>query len=214
MKNIDKKTLVIIALLTFTFAMLYFFTCIWDADDESSETATPSPVAEPTATPKPTVTPEAAGRTRDNPFPFGVPAEVKFDETDHWEITVLGTVPNATSILMGMDDNSYEDPPGEGNQFYMAIVRAKYLGSDSVMFSGGSMFRVVGEGGVVYTTFDNDCPTFIPDKMSSYIELFTNGTMKGAVCWNIASSDADSLIMMVDSDLPRRGYDRAWFALK
>ena len=164
----------------------------------------------PTATPvPPTPTPEPVLGSREYPVPLGVAAEVKFDELDHWEITVLDVQPNATEAVLA--ENPYNDPPGDGNQFYMVTLRAKYLGPDSTHFQGSFRLRTVGVGGVVYTTFENSCgviPNWIPDP-----ELFTNGEIEGTECWNIASSDADSLVLIVEPDF-FSDRDRAWFALK
>ena len=162
-------------------------------------TSTPTPTA--TATPEPTPTPEPVG-SRENPVPFGTAAEVKSDEQDHWEITVVGTQPNAL----------LNTPPGDGKQFYIATVRVKYLGSGSRTFFAD--LSAVGDSSVVFktrnpTTYWPSCGLIpIPDSLESGTELFTNGTIEGSVCWNIPSSDADSLVMMVD-----KGNQRVWFAL-
>ena len=159
------------------------------------------------ATPEPTPTPEPVG-SRENPVPFGTAAEVKSDEQDYWEITVVGTQPNATHFVL--QKSLFKTPPGDGKQFYIANVRVKYLGPGSRTFIAD--LNAVGESSVVFKTFN---PTtylpscgLIPDSLQSGTELFTNGTIEGSVCWNIPSSDADSLVMMVD-----KGNERVWFAL-
>ena len=105
-------------------------------EPEPTPTATPvppTPTPEPTPTPIPT--PEPVLGERGNPVPFGVAAEVKFSETDHWEITVLGVEQDATSAVL--KENPFNDPPEDGNQFYLATIRAKYMGSESAMFDAG-----------------------------------------------------------------------------
>ena len=159
----------------------------------------------------PAPTPEPILGDRQYPVPFGTAAEVKFDELDHWEITMLAVEPDATQMVLS--ENPYNDPPGDGNQFYMVTVRAKYIGPNSMEFGGSYRLRALGDGGVVYTTFENTCGV-IPDELPSYTELFTNGQVEGAICWNIASSDADSLVMIVESGLFSLGRERAWFALR
>ena len=168
-------------------------------------TSAPTPTA--TATPEPTPTPEPVG-SRENPVPFGTAAEVKSDEQDHWEITVVGTQPNATHFVL--QESLFKTPPGDGKQFYIATVRVKYLGSGSRTFIAD--LSAVGDSSVVFKTYN---PTtylpscgLIPDSLESSTELFTSGTIEGSVCWNIPSSDADSLVMMVD-----KGNERVWFAL-
>ena len=154
------------------------------------------------------VEPGLGNGSREHPVPLGTPAEVRFSDSDYWEITVISVLPDATNAVLSYDH--YNDPPVHGNQFFMATIRAKYLGTGSTYFDGGFRLRTLGLGGVAYTTFDNSCgviPNELPDP-----ELFTSGTIGGAVCWNIASSDADSLVLMVGAAfLSEQG--RAWFGL-
>ena len=173
---------------------------------------TPTPTATPVPTPTPTPTPVPVLGSRQNPVPAGTTVEIKNeDSTDHWEVTVTGTIPNATKVVL--DENSFNDPPEEGNQFYIVTVRAKYLGPDSTKFRGSSRLRALGRGGVVYTTFENSCGV-IPNELPSYTELFTGGQVEGNECWQIASSDADSLMMFVEPEGFSSGGSRAWFSLK
>lgn len=147
---------------------------------------------------------------REMPVPFGTTATVRFNETDHWEITVLGVQPDATSAVLAA--YQFNDAPEEGNQFFIVTVRAKYLGPDSTRFSGSLRLRSLGDSGVVYTTFQNRCgvvPDVLPDP-----ELFTNGMVEGNVCWQITSSDANSLVMFKDPSGFSFEGGRAWFALE
>ena len=121
---------------------------------------------------------------------------------------MVGTQPNATHFVL--QESLFKTPPGDGKQFYIATVRVKYLGPGSRTFIAD--LNAVGDSSVVFKTFN---PTtylpscgLIPDSLQSGTELFTNGTIEGSVCWNIPSSDADSLVMMVD-----KGNERVWFAL-
>ena len=122
----------------------------------------------------------------------------------------MGIIPNATRMVL--DENSYNDPPEEGKQFFIVRVQAKYLGLDSAMFDGSFRLRSLGDGGVVYTTFENSCGV-IPDELPDP-ELFTNGTVEGNECWQIASTDTDSLMMILEPDILSFGGTRAWFALR
>ena len=171
-------------------------------------TAEPSPTpVPPGSTPTPVCNPGLLG-SRECPLPFGVPAEVNFDEMDHWEITVLDAQPDATDTVLS--HNRYNDPPEAGNQFYIATIRAKYLGLGSTKFDGRYRLNALGVGGVVYT-YRTDCNYVIPDRLPDP-ELFTNGTIQGSVCWEIASSDAKSLVAILDAAWGNDG--RAWFALR
>ena len=141
-------------------------------------------------------------------MPLGTAFEVRNSETDHWEVTVLQTTPNATELVL--DENQFNDPPEDGNQFFIAKVRAKYLGTDSTRFSGHLRLGSLGDtGGVLYTTYGNSCGV-IPDGLPNN-ELFTNGTIEGNVCWEIRSTDAESLLMLFGEAFLHSEDNRFWF---
>ena len=172
-------------------------------------TPTPTPVPTPGATPTPTPTPTPTDLgTQQQPVPFGTAFTFQNSITDHWEFTVLETTPDATRTIL--DHNRFNDPPADGNQFYMVKVRAKYLGTASQTFDPYSRLKVLGNGGVVYT---NNCAyNSIPDSIPNP-ELFKNGQIEGNDCWEIASSDADSLVLFVEPDQRYSGHSRFWFSL-
>ena len=175
-------------------------------------TPTPRSTAAPTVTPTPIPTaapaPPPLG-SRQNPVQFGTEVDVENADDDHWRIAVIDTVPDATRLVMG--ENSYNDPPKEGFRFYIATIRVQYLGPGSTSFGGSYRLKALGAGGVVYTKFEVSCGV-IPDDLPDP-ELFTNGTVEGNVCWEVADDDVDSLQMFLDSrflsDTPR-----TWFALQ
>ena len=180
-------------------------------DSNGASQIVPGPLPSPMPSPHAVTAlePESFLGSRDNPAPFGITVQVQNeDPTDHWEVTVISTMPDATESVR--KENSFNDPPEPGNQFYIVTVRAKYLGPDSTEFRGSLRLGAVGNGGVVYTTFSDSCgviPKELPDP-----ELFTNGEIEGNECWQIASDDADSLMMFLEpeflSDSPR-----VWFSL-
>ena len=182
------------------------------ADWKSRLVVTPEPTPEPSS-PTPACHTGSLGR-RECPLPFGMPVEIKFrgDRKDHWEITVIRSNPNATQTVL--THNRYNDPPKGGNRFFMATIRVKYLGPGSARFGGLDRLDGLGVGSVVYDGDRNECGRFpvIPNEFTDP-ELFTGGTIEGNVCWEIASSDADSLVMIVDSKSYSND-DRAWFALR
>ncbi len=212
------KTLVLLALLLF----LVGCEAATPSDEENLRVPpTPSPTIPTfkiptftmTATPTPTSTPIPPLGSRQNPVPIGTTVEVRNEEvTDHWEITVLSTVPNATAMVL--DEHRFNDPPEEGNQFYMVRIRVKYLGPDSTYFDFRNRLRTLGVGAVAYSTFNAPCTGYtngIPDPLPDN-ELFTNGTIEGNVCWQIASTDADSLVMFLDPE-GWSNENRTWFSL-
>jgi hypothetical protein len=148
-----------------------------------------------------TVESTRVGASRERPVPRGATAQ-----NENWLITVATTDPDATARVMA--ENQFNDPPGAGKQFYIARVRATYTGDESESFDGTFRLRSVGAAAVEYRTFDDSCGV-IPDPITD-AEVFPGGTIEGNVCWQIRSSDADSLVMFDDPFLAER---RLFFAL-
>ena len=173
----------------------------------STATSSPTPTARPTSASTPT---PAAKRltgslgSQGNPVPFGQSVRV-----GSWEISVVQTLPDATKDVL--QENPWNDPPKKGSQFFMVSVKAKYLGSNSARFDGSYRLRALGPSGLVYTTFENSCGV-IPNELSDP-ELFRGGQIEGAECWQIASEDADSLVMILYPDFLSDG-KRVWFSLQ
>jgi len=152
--------------------------------------------------PAPSAPPPApAGTTRDNPLPVG-----SVGTSGGWRITVLGTTPDATAAVLA--ENQFNDPPEPGSQFFIATVRASYVGDGSESFLGDFRLRAVGASAVEYTTFENSCGV-IPNPITSN-DVFPGGTIEGNVCWQVRSSDASSLVMY---DEPPADDTRMFFAL-
>lgn len=132
-------------------------------------------------------TPRQAAGTRDDPIPIGTAVDLG----DGWQIVVLDVIPSATKIVMG--ENPFNDPPEAGNQFFLAKVRAKYIGEGSDTFGGRFRLRVVGPSSIGYSTFENS-PGVIPDPLPDS-EVFSGGIIEGNIGWEVKSSDASSLVM-------------------
>ena len=124
-----------------------------------------------------------------------------------WEVAVLETYPDAWEAIQA--ENQFNDPPEPGTQFYMVRLRIKQVGLDSAMFLYNDI-KSVGDGGVVYDTFDPGCGV-IPNELDTFTELFTGGQLEGNECWQVAGGDAESLMMFIDFGLIEPV--RIWFAL-
>jgi hypothetical protein len=124
--------------------------------------------------------------TRENPIPLGQTARIHPD----WEMTVVSVTPDAADLILGED--SFNEPPAEGQQFFLATVRLTYVGETSDEFYVSDL-NAVGQSAVGYNQFDDYCGS-IPDELPSR-ELFTGGTIEGNVCWSVATEDADSLVL-------------------
>ncbi len=161
--------------------------------------------ATPTATPIP-----VPGESRNVPIPFGETGTINNGPTDHWEVTVVSVDPDANDVIQA--ENRFNDPPEEGNQFFLIRVRIKYVGEGSEEFSAGSRLKAVGNEGIVYETFRNRCGIF-PDEFPSGSEVFSGGTLEGNECWQIRMADVNSLTLFVDAGPFSEG-GRVWFALR
>jgi hypothetical protein len=171
---------------------------------------TPEPEPEPTATQEPTevaepteaAEPEAG--TRANPIPSGESATI-----DDWEIRVIGTTPDANQAVA--DQNQFNDPPVEGNQFFIARIEATYVGEESGDFWIDISLTAVDDGGVVYEGSDSRCGV-IPDNITDRGEAFPGATIEGNTCWSVQSEGVNSLLMIAEPIFSWDG-DRLFFSL-
>lgn len=175
------------------------------------------PAATPTPTP-PTPTPTAqessdagtasdavVNNSRENPVPVGQTATV-----GDYEVTVVSVAPFANDIVAA--ENPFNEAPATGSQFSIATVSTTYVGSDSGSPAFELNFQSVGVSNSSYTTFNNSCGV-VPNDQFLVSELFTGGTAEFNVCWSIESSDADSLVMYVESILDFNAQP-VWFSLQ
>ena len=124
--------------------------------------------------------------SRENPIPYGQTAQINSE----WEMTVIAVTPNATDLIL--EENSFNEAPAAGQQFFLATVRLTYIGQTSDEFYTSDL-NAVGQLAVGYNQFDDDCGS-VPNELPSR-EVFTGGSIEGNVCWSIATEDADSLVL-------------------
>ncbi len=117
--------------------------------------------------------------------------------------------PNATDAVM--TENEFNDPPAEGEQFFMAALEATYQGDESSTFWIDVSLKAVGESNVAYEAFEAGCGV-IPDSIDEAGETFPGGTITGNTCWRIDRSDACSLVMIAEETLTLEG-SRVFFQL-
>ena len=129
------------------------------------------------------------GTTIDNRIPTG-----QFAAVGDWSIRVVGVTPDATKLIL--DENQFNDPPLEGNQYFIAELEATYEGDSLDRFSSRHSADAVGDSRVVYGQFETRCGV-IPNPIDQAAHAYTLGTVRGNVCWEIESGDADSLMLIV-----------------
>ena len=86
----------------------------------------------------------------------------------------------------------FNDPPEEGNRYYMVTVAVAYpAGSVSVNISA-SDFRLIGDKRLLYEPYDHSCGV-IPDELSG--ELFAGGRTEGNICFQIPSDESGLILI-------------------
>ncbi len=142
---------------------------------------------EPTSTPPPsfsaTPTPLPAGYTLNNP----VEAGGILQGSDGTEISVLAIIADARQQIA--DENMFNDPPKEGNRFYMVRVEVAYpSGTDSIDVSDYD-FKLIGDSRLIY---DATCGV-VPDELDG--EIFGGGRIEGNVCFEIPEDEGGLILI-------------------
>jgi hypothetical protein len=159
-------------------------------------------------TPAPRVTQAATGPTgsRENPIPLGSAADIGGE----WFVSVIDVTPDATDLVL--TENQFNDPPAEGNQFFIARISATYEGEGSSTLAADLAFFLVGKLAVSYSTFENTCGVY-PDSFS-ITEVFPGGTIERNLCWSVPSAEVDSLVMYSKDVVTFDQNKRVYFALR
>jgi hypothetical protein len=121
--------------------------------------------------------------TMENPVPLGQSFQV-----EDWQVKVINVIPDATQMIL--DENMLNSKPETGNQYFMVTIEAKNVGNKERAASSLNL-NAVGQSLIAYyPPFGLVVPNRIPSN-----DVFPGGTVKGNVAWEIASSDASSLVM-------------------
>jgi hypothetical protein len=164
-------------------------------------TAVPSEQGAPTPSPVAVAPGESS---RDQPIPIGESAKV-----GDWILTVDSVNPAADELILS--ENTFNEPPDPGYQFFMVTLSMTYDGAESAQPSSELSFKAVGASNVAYDEFSPGCGV-VPLDLSLAGEVFTGGTIEGNVCFAVKSEDASSVVMYVE---PFFSMDdlRTWFSL-
>ena len=128
--------------------------------------------------------------SRGSPVEAGVAAPV-----GDWDVTVLSAVPDATAEVLA--ENQFNEPPGEGRQFFMVEIAATYWGDDSESVWSGLTVSALGQSSVAYQGFEDSCGV-IPGEIDETSEVFPGGSVRGFMCWQVRAEDAASLVLFVE----------------
>jgi hypothetical protein len=152
--------------------------------------------------------------SRSRPVPFRHAAAIGAG----WRMRVLAVAPNATRRVLAAGDR-YAEAPAPGGQDYLIAVEATYVGGGKSVFAGydaGERLRAFGRHGVIYDRSKDGCASHLPrpDLENNYRDVFSGRTVRGNICFQIASNDAASLRLFVTPPLLTNGGHQVWFALR
>ena len=126
-----------------------------------------------------------AGNSRENPIPLG-----EFGITDDGlALSVVNVIEDAEQMILA--ENQFNDPAPVGRQFVMVKIRVKNGTSETQRYSSSGL-KVVGQSNVEY---DGRGCGVVPDPFDSGRNMFEGGELSGNMCFNVESSDVDSLVM-------------------
>ena len=165
-------------------------------------TATATATATATSTPAPPTPTTVPVGTKKNPVRIGKSAKV-----GDWTVKVTGVTADGTELVM--QENQFNDPPATDHQFYLVTISATYNGDASDTLISNLSFELVGKSAVAYG-YQDYCGV-IPNPLPSTTEVFQGGNITGNFCWDVKSSDVNSLVMFVNVGYSQA--DRIYFAL-
>ncbi len=103
------------------------------------------------ATLAPDIDPSATLGAYNNPYPVGTAAATE----GGWSIQVDSVTPDGTQAVLA--ENSFNEAPEPGRQFFIATITATNNGSAPATFDGNFRLRVRGADGTIYTAFGDAC---------------------------------------------------------
>jgi len=149
------------------------------------------------------IDPSAPVGSFQNPVPVGTAQDVG----GGWEITVIEVRPDDT--LAVLDENSFNDPPIEGRQFFVADVMVRNTGSEPAVFDGNFRLRATG--------LEGDYRAFAPDDRCGVVAneweeptIAPGESATAAICWSIPTTEVEA-IRLYDVDAITE--TRVYFAL-
>ncbi|MGD9710979.1 MAG: hypothetical protein AB7V46_02810 [Thermomicrobiales bacterium] len=149
------------------------------------------------------IDPNAAPGSFQNPVPVGESQNVG----GGWEITVVAVRPDDTEAVLA--ENTFNDPPIAGRQFFVADVMVTNIGSEPAEFDGNFRLRATG--------LEGDYRAFAPDDRCGVVaneweepEIAPGESVTAAICWSIPTQEVEA-IRLYDVDAVTEA--RVYFAL-
>ena len=124
---------------------------------------------------------------RRNPIPVDQEARV-----GDWEVRVVDARPNANQIIL--DENMFNNPPKEGNQYVLVSLEATYAGDGSSTFWIDMLYSFVGgKGG----SFDV-AVAVAPDAITSADEALSGGSIAGNLVFEAPSDQVPGGTLLLE----------------
>ncbi len=161
---------------------------ILDNDDDGT------PEVGPGAELSPDIDPSAPLGDYANPYPVGSAQPTEGE----WTIQVDSVTPDGTQSVL--DENSFNDAPEPGRQFFIATITTTNAGSAPATFDGNFRLRALGADGTTYTAFRDACGV-TPNEWDQDIEVAPGQSLTGNLCWSIPSDQIANLRMFDDDAL-------------
>lgn len=138
-----------------------------------------------------------------NPVPVGQVQDVG----GGWEITVVAVRPDDTQAVL--DRNSFNEPPIEGRQYFVADVMVENTGSEAASYDGNYRLRATGLNGD-YTSFAPDDRCGVVDNEWDETVIQPGEQVTRAICWAIPFEEVNAIRLY---DLEAVTEARVYFAL-
>ncbi len=142
--------------------------------------------------------------SRTEPIPVGTSSVV-----GTYAVQVVSIEPDATDLIV--NDQTFNEPPATGNQFYLVTVSVTNQGEEVTSLWWDLTFYSVGDQAIGYSENTNSCG-YIPNGAYDAPELAPGESAEFNVCWQVPADEVTSLVMYVDTGYGGEG--RAWFAIQ
>ena len=137
-----------------------------------------------------------------NPYPVGSAQTT----VDGWTIRVDAVTPDGTQQVLS--ENSFNEEPKAGHQFFIATITATYAGQGAESFDGNFRLRVLGANDAIYTAFGNSCGV-TPNEWDEHIVVSQGESVTGNLCWSVPSEEL-AYLRMFDLQTRKAGISMYW----
>ncbi len=148
------------------------------------------------------VDPNAALGSYANPYQMGVAQTT----SDGWSIRVDSVIPDGTQHVLA--ENSFNQEPLAGRQFFIATITATYTGQGAESFDGNFRLRVRGANDAIYTAFGDACGV-TPNEWDEHIVVASGESLTGNLCWSVPTNELPYL-RMFDKQTVKSGMPGYW----